>query len=360
MFTRILAVSEAETLDEFVRAHKVGAIEQSWEWGALQCKIPGRTGFFVVGVFEGSAKAPCEEGRAHAEGALVGSALFVRQEMWRNGKTWLWCPRGPLLPEGHEKDAWQLILDACAKETHEAGDVFLRVEPGIVVGGEAGDGWCDLGGKTPHEEYLPSTTLLLDLGLGLEELRAQMTQKGRYNIKVAEKAGVTVHAESGEKSVKNSDFGRFYEILVETAKRDGFQVHSRKFYEDFLTILGEKAVLYTAHLGGEVLGGILVTHFGVGASSRATYYFGASSNVHREAMAPYLLQWHAICAAKKAGIEVYDFLGIAPEGADGHALSGVTQFKTRFGGGRVRFCGPRVFIFRRVWWLFYRLAKAIF
>jgi len=357
MFTRILAVSEAVVLEEFVRAHRFGGIEQSWEWGVLQCKIPGRTGFFVVGVFEGSAGAAREEG---AGNVLVGSALFIRQEMWKNGKTWLWCPRGPLLPEGGEKDAWRLILDACSKETREVGDVFLRLEPGIVVGGGE---WCDLCGQTSGEEYLPSNTLVLDLKMSLDELRAQMTQKGRYNIKVAEKAGVTVHAESGEKAIKNSEFGRFYEILVETARRDGFQIHSRKFYEDFLTVLGGRAILYTATLGDEVLGGILVTHFG----NRATYYFGASSNAHREAMAPYALQWQAICAAKEAGMQFYDFLGIAPDGADGaagdgkrHALSGVTQFKTRFGGKRVKFCGPRVFVFRRVWWLLYRLAKAIF
>ena len=68
-------------------------------------------------------------------------------------------------------------------------------------------------------------------------------------------------------------------------------------------------------------------------SGTATYYYGASDHIYRSFMAPYLLQWTAIRAAKQRGLRVYDFLGIAPENQTSkHSLDGVTSFKRKFGG----------------------------
>jgi lipid II:glycine glycyltransferase (peptidoglycan interpeptide bridge formation enzyme) len=46
---------------------------------------------------------------------------------------------------------------------------------------------------------------------------------------------------------------------------------------------------------------------------RAIYYYGASSSegADRKLMAPYLIQWQAICDAKEQDIPIFDFLGIA-------------------------------------------------
>ena len=69
------------------------------------------------------------------------------------------------------------------------------------------------------------------------------------------------------------------------------------------------AKLYMATYEDNNLSGIIVTQHG----KTATYYYGASSNMHRELKAPSLLQWIAIKDAKSEGIEVYDFLGISVE-----------------------------------------------
>ena len=60
------------------------------------------------------------------------------------------------------------------------------------------------------------------------------------------------------------------------------------------------------------------------------YYYGASSNSHRNLMAPYLLQWFAIMHAKSIWSNMYDFLWIAsPNEIESH-LAGVTDFKKKF------------------------------
>jgi lipid II:glycine glycyltransferase (peptidoglycan interpeptide bridge formation enzyme) len=85
-----------------------------------------------------------------------------------------------------------------------------------------------------------------------------------------------------------------------------------------------------------------------------SYHHGASSSAHSKIPASYLLQWRAICDAKRRGDRVYNFWGIAPqeprdtsheirEGentrssklearSSKHPFSGVTLFKTGFGG----------------------------
>jgi lipid II:glycine glycyltransferase (peptidoglycan interpeptide bridge formation enzyme) len=90
-----------------------------------------------------------------------------------------------------------------------------------------------------------------------------------------------------------------------------------------------------------------------------TYVHGASDHHYRAYMAPYLLQWHEICAAKERGERWYDFWGVAPLRASidqcsvaadqeqefwhvwqwpaADAWSGVTRFKAGFGGVYVRY-----------------------
>lgn len=357
MYIHKLQADQKAVLDAFVANHPRGGIEQTWEWGVLQTRIPGRPAFHVFGVFE--------DGLGSGSLKLVGSMLVIRQNAGL-GKTWLWCPRGPLLPGKGADEAWEMLREECKKLTAEAGDVFLRVESGYLKEDE-----LVVRGKIAPGAYLPEDTLILDLTLSEEELLKQMSQKGRYHIKTAEKSGVKVECVGGD-SAKSKEFDEFYRLLCETAKRDGFFVHKKSFYKAFLEELGERAVFYVAKVGGQVdggradelvVGGALMVHFG----DTATYYFGASSGEHREVKAANALQWFAIREAKRAGFKRYDFLGIAPEGAvlDGkastgkgrHVLAGVTQFKMSFGGRRVSYQKAQVFVYRKFWCLVYRLAK---
>lgn len=316
---------------KFVAEHLHSAIEQSWEWGVLQTTIPGRMAMFVLGVFDESKEK------------LIGSMLIIRQEMGM-GKSWLWSPRGPLLPEKGTEAAWMLLEDACRDLARQGGDVFMRVEPGILEK-EA----KIVLGKAAGQSYMPEHTLLINLEANVENILKQMTQKGRYNIKKAHKSGVYVRVGTEE------EMDDFYDILKETATRDGFHVHNKGFYSRFLELLGSKGRFYVAHHEQDMIGGLLATHFG----DTAIYYFGASSNSYRNKMAPYALQWFAIQEAKKNGMSTYDFLGIAPEGDSKDVLAGVTQFKTRFGGKRVEYQKAQVFVYRPLWRIAYVLAKYV-
>jgi len=181
---------------------------------------------------------------------------------------------------------------------------------------------------------MPEATRIIDLTLNEDDLLGQMRPKGRYNIHLAEKHGVHV-APSG-------DVQAFARLAEETARRDGFRGHSQAFYERFLNYLpgaflllayppSEPAVTPSSSLrSSERIEGAGL--LGVTWGTTGLYYYGASSDRHRELMAPYLLQWEAMKVCKARGCIAYDLFGIAPAGAIDHPWAGVSAFKAKFGG----------------------------
>ncbi|NDK09299.1 peptidoglycan bridge formation glycyltransferase FemA/FemB family protein [Candidatus Gracilibacteria bacterium] len=174
--------------------------------------------------------------------------------------------------------------------------------------------------KGYYKKFMPEYTALIDLTQTEDVILAAMKPKGRYNIRLAEKKGVVV--EQVEKIPYNAK--KFYELMQETTSRDDFSGNNLIYYETFLKTI-ESSQLFFAYYDGKVIAaGIFVLDVDV-----ATYYYGASGNTHRNLMAPYLLQWTAICHAKKRGMKTYDFLGVAsPDDAES-PLAGVTDFKMK-------------------------------
>ena len=195
--------------------------------------------------------------------------------------------------------------------------------------------------KTKTDIQPPDTTLI-DLTKSEDELLSAMRSKWRYNIRLAQKKGVVVRAyraRTDKADVRSLDFDAalsldiFYELYKTTASRDGIAIHAKKYYEDLfaLSAAHKDAPLITVYIAsheGENLASI-ITLF---SKSEAVYLYGASSNVKRNLMPAYLLQWTAICDAKSYGSAVYDFYGMPPSEDKNHPMYGLYLFKTGFGG----------------------------
>jgi lipid II:glycine glycyltransferase (peptidoglycan interpeptide bridge formation enzyme) len=185
--------------------------------------------------------------------------------------------------------------------------------------------------RTQLKKFLTPHTRVLDLSLSEDEILSQMHEKWRYNIRLAAKRGVEVERVAA--TVENIDI--WMGLLMDTLSRDGFAGNSRHYYESFIQNLAktDQWWLYFAWFEGRVIaGGIFVFTL-----SRAIYYYGASSSTpdDRKQMAPYLLQWTAICDAKNKQIPLYDFLGVADPADPDDSLRWVTEFKEKFGGVRI-------------------------
>ena len=77
----------------------------------------------------------------------------------------------------------------------------------------------------------------------------------------------------------------------------------------------------------------------VGAGRTAAYAFGASSDQHRNLMAPHAAQWAAMQWAKAHGFERYDLWGMADPGDPADAMAGVHRFKLGFNPDLVTYPG---------------------
>jgi len=314
----------ANAWESFLAQHESPHLLQTAAWGELKSEF----GWQPVRVVQGE----------------VGAQLLFRRVL---GWSVAYLPRGPV---GQDyASLWPAVDTACRKRRA----IFLKVEP---------DQWEDEYTKTspPHGFFLspqtiqPPRTLIVDISGDEEQVLGQMKQKTRYNIKLAQKKGVVVRA--------FSNIEIFHELMQITSQRDVFGVHSVEYYRRAYEIFHNRCLseLLLAEYEGEPLAAVMVFCLG----QRAWYFYGGSSNEHRDRMPNYLLQWEAIRWARSQGCTEYDLWGVPDadeatleahfsERSDG--LWGVYRFKRGFGGVLRRTAGPWERIYHPVLYRFYLL-----
>lgn len=265
------------------------------------------------------------------------SALVVKHNL-PFGFSWLEVPRGPLFES--EKSLSEILAEI-QKIGKKEKAVFVRMSPYQ----ELRTAHCAL--RSAKADHHPQTSLVIDITQSESDILTQMKPKGRYNIKVAEKHGITVKP--------SSDIEKFYNILTKTGNRDGFGIHPKSYYQKMLDAMSDNAQLLLAEYEGKVIAGGIFVYL----DEWGIYYYGASDNEYRNLMAPYLVQWSAIQESKKRGCKHYDFLGIAPENAKHHPWAGVTEFKKKFGGKVVDYPVAKELVLRKFWYWVYRIYKKV-
>jgi len=274
-------------------------------------------------------------------------------------------------------------LSAITEQARSTGALFVRIDPVEELP------------LTPYPSHLtlstqPQTTLVLDLQSSTEQLLASFHEKTRYNIRLAERKGVTVEESADPGSQAMDDF---LMLMAKTGSHQGIRAHGDGYYRTMLEVLngsaspsfdkGGSGRISRTHGGNppqspftkggrtaEISSSVVIAYHNnqpLAANlmlwtSDTTYYLhGASDHSARQLMAPHLLQWACIQRAKERGATAYDFWGIAPSQAERqrsevrgqgspHALpfppyqmdathpwSGITRFKLGFGGEVVQY-----------------------
>jgi peptidoglycan pentaglycine glycine transferase (the first glycine) len=295
-FVPIRLLTSAEDLaryDAWVKQHPQGSLWQSVE---------------RMRYIEARGKKAIIYGDVDEKSQIRASALVMIDGTRGGICTWE-IPRGPIWTN---RDAALKLVDFILGEAKRASALVLYLSPieELHVHG------FSKSSRHVHAE----ATRMLDLTLSDEQLLAQMHQKGRYNMNVARKNGVTVE--------QSTDVDAYYALAKKTGDRDGFTIPQKKHLADFITAL-PGSFLMLARKDDTVIAGLI----GVTWNTTGIYYYGASDYEHRSLMAPYLLQWEAMQICKEAGCKTYDLLGVAPVDAKaGHPWAGISSFKEKFGG----------------------------
>lgn len=216
---------------------------------------------------------------------------------------------------------------------------------------------------------------VLDVTPSEEELLASFKQKTRYNIKVAQKRGVTVALDDSLTS-----FERYLELTEETTKRQGFYAHGRKYHEKMWKILGQDGSVRREAYSNQLSAHLLVAKYppsplaseGHGQEEIITtwvlfkfkdtlyYPYGASTREHREVMANNLVMWEAIKLAKQWGCKYLDMwgaLGVEPDPKD--PWIGFHNFKSGYGARHVEYIGTWDYVAMPMLYKIYRIVESL-
>ncbi|MBI4054284.1 MAG: peptidoglycan bridge formation glycyltransferase FemA/FemB family protein [Candidatus Doudnabacteria bacterium] len=331
---QVFEISDSKQFNSFLISREASVL-QSWEWGDFQKRLGRKVWRLLLTTNTGKVLA----------GATVVKIPLAR------GKSYFYAPRGPVIANSaNVEKVWQLFLDKLSDLQSFEQPIFFRVDPQVVAypGGFA---LVNLGFRKIPWEIQPKDTLVLDLRLSEQQLLHGMKPKTRYNIHLAQKKGVTVEQFSEGKWAKI-----FWQLIKETERRDRFTSHPYTYYFNLLEGLGRSrsAKLFLAYYQKRPLAGAIISYFG----NTATYLHGASADRLRNVMAPYLVQWTAMKQAKSAGLKRYDFGGIAPTHSSAvHAWSGLTRFKTGFGGQEISYIGAYDLPYSQFWYGSYQLLR---
>jgi lipid II:glycine glycyltransferase (peptidoglycan interpeptide bridge formation enzyme) len=264
------------------------------------------------------------------------------------GMNYLYIPHGPeILFEqisGGIKNELAQFTAYLKNLAREQKSIFIKIEP---LDDKVPEVLHDFKFKKSAKEIQPHRSVVVDLNQSEEELLGAMHHKTRYNIKVAEKAGI--------KANPSDDAEAFLKLLGKTAKRDKFLPHEAGYYRKLLEFFSQdknlKAdLLLASHEGRPVAGAMILS-----AGDTCYYLHGASDYNYRAMMAPYALHWEIIKYLRAHNFKHYDFWGI-----DASKWPGITRFKLGWGGRQVEYPGSFDFSIRPFWFLIYKVLRKIF
>jgi lipid II:glycine glycyltransferase (peptidoglycan interpeptide bridge formation enzyme) len=300
--------------NEFLRNRSDAHFLQTGEWGELKSRFGWQAARLIVG----------------ERGAQI---LFRRLPL---GLSIGYIPKtvDEQITAGDAERFWQEV-DALCRQRRA---ILCKYEPDVWTEDEAAEAHAPISTSagapasvySPHSVQ-PRRTVVVDLKPAEDRILARMKQKCRYNIRLAEKKGVSVRSWT--------EIAAFHQILMTTGRRDGFAVHSSAYYKsayDLFRPAGMCEVL-VAEYEGQPLAALMVFARG----RRAWYVYGGSTDSQRERMPNHLLQWEAMRWAKSRGCNEYDLWGVPDEdeqaleagfGARNDGLWGVYRFKRGFGG----------------------------
>ncbi|OQA93781.1 MAG: Lipid II:glycine glycyltransferase [Microgenomates group bacterium ADurb.Bin219] len=284
---------------------------QSYEWGEFREKLGQKV--VRAGIYE--------------KEKLVSAFQLFFHKIPHLPYTVGYFPKGPLPTKE--------IIKFLKEIGQENKAIFIKLEPNTVNGKQSTVNrktmidWGLFPGKPIFTKY----TSVIDLSLSEEELLKKMHPKTRYNIRLAEKRGVTAKEDNSPKAFKE-----YLKLLFETTARQGFYAHSQNFHQAQWQILQPAGIsrLLTAGSKDDILAAFLLFVF----KDTLYYPYGASTREHKELMAPTLLMWEAIKFGKKLGLKKFDLWGdLEPNPSPNHPYYGFHRFKEGFSPKLVEFVG---------------------
>ncbi len=318
-------------MEAFLRGHRNGHFMQSPRWALVKDRWDWR-GVLV-----------------RREGAVCGALSLLLRPL-PGGWHLLYAPRGPVC-DRRDTQVLAALVEGARAAAQEVRGCCLLLDPDTEEGDlDAHRALRALVFTCRRSEGFgaiqPRYVFRLTLGGKSElDLLAGCSRQTRYQIRLAERRGVTVKHWAGDGMLPDWALDAFCRLMEETGRRDRFLTRGRDYFARLLGALGADARLYLAMLGDRAIAGSIAVRYG----DKVWYLYGASSGAQedRRARPNYLLQWEMIRWALESGARLYDFRGVPGREDPDDPLSGLYRFKKGFGGTHTAFAGEYTLVLHR-------------
>lgn len=316
--------SKKQAWNEFLIANN-GSFLQSFEWGNFQEQFSAKV--WRVEVNKGNERA-------------LEAQIIKERAFWL---TYFYIPYGPVFNERfslqEKQEAFNLFLKNIYELAQKQKAWFLRIEPIVPLPKIENFYFRD-----SLKRNQPQRTLVLDLKKSEKELLAALRTRTRYNVRLAQRKGVTI-------KILNDYAPVFYHLLKKTGKRQRFSFFPEEHYEKFFRVKSQdfQVKMFLAEYQGKVIVASIVVFFGNNAISLHT----GLDYQQRAIKGAELLRWQVILYAKERGCKLSDFWGI-----DEKKFPGVSSFKKNFGGKEMEYPLAVDVVFNNTGYQVYKIIRA--
>lgn len=286
-------------------ASALGSLQQDWAYGEAMLSL----------------LVPVLRARIERDGKTVGLAQFLVRRFGRIGAVAL-CSRGPVWLTPLTAADKALAYRELKRTLPLKGLRFMLVTPEEPAG--------EPNGLAPMRRVLTGmSTVMLDLGPSMEELRAQLERRWRHRLVTSENAGLSV-----ERVGTNPNQFRWL-VDADMAQRDqrGLFGLPPQFYERYAlarTPASKALLTLRADAGRDRVAAMMFLIHG----ESAVYHIGWTTDKGRDLHAHNLILWKGIAMLKERGIRRLDLGGVNTTRS-----AGIARFKLSTGGQVLKLAG---------------------
>jgi lipid II:glycine glycyltransferase (peptidoglycan interpeptide bridge formation enzyme) len=222
----------------------------------------------------------------------------------------------------------EAVVAAVKQYARKHALIFVKFEPAVF------EGSIPSGLKqSTHPNFYSHTRRIVLGGKTIEQIRAGLEKKTRYNVGLAERSGVTV-----EEYADDDGFKIFADLFFSTAERKHYGGHTRRYHEIIWKNFRKQGIsrIFVARYKEAVLAAYEIFIW------KGVWYtpYSGTSTFYREVKGKNFLLFKIIEQAHREGASEIDLWGTLPDEKSGEASwAGFSSFKKGYGGSVVSLPG---------------------
>ena len=242
-------------------------------------------------------------------------AVMYATKMKSSGIQYLWARNGPVWvnePSDAEEDELLTALrHTVRKEFPLAAFLRLHSRP-------------EAEGTRPIISTITfDATVVLDLEGDDEQILSKFKSRGRRDVRKSMRESSLEVRDETENAL--ADFSPYYEVMQETAKRDGFFPPEKHYFESILKSLGRDRSMIVAARAGDELGAWSLLTMSDGGAQRM---YAATNELGLQERANDLMVYKEALLVRDKGCTTFDLMGIGSDLSP--SLLSLNEFKTKF------------------------------